>query len=439
FDEIALSRSGNIDIILDKNERRLEIEGNVGFDLGNLVFDLKSASMYGGIIGSLAMDADGYIQLSRNCIKTRLAGTLDLGSYCEFQFNDRSIKIGGVFTIPEKTGLLEFSWDDQQINVALSDDLSASVQDLYFEVWEFTFTADLLEASVNGQFTIDWNTANKDIIISSGSGSELNRENVSILLGTAINLSVIGSLEVNADGYIHLAPGMLEIGGSEELDLGCTIIMNNVEVTVGGEFTLAGSDGVIRFAWDEDHFSIEADHGPSLNISNLQFIIGDLTVDADLIEIGAYGEFDIILDKVNSDILITSGPGAYLNISNVNITYDSILDISIFGSFNIQANGFLHLAPGLIETGFSGTLELGAGCKVQINGEKVTIGGTFELSGSNGEIGFTWTEEQFAVILSSAPEVSISELYFEFGNVTITCDAVELGANGEFTVEWDKV
>ena len=73
-------------------------------------------------------------------------------------------------------------------------------------------------------------------------------------------------------------------------------IINGDSISVGGAYQLIGGKGEIEFNWADDQFSLYVSGGPSLDITNLFFEAGDLTIDCGYVSIGISGEFNIYLD-----------------------------------------------------------------------------------------------------------------------------------------------
>ena len=165
--------------------------------------------------------------------------------------------------------------------------------------------------------------------------------------------------------------------------------------------------------------------------------MGDLIANASLIEIGASGKFDIVWDTESSEVTISGAPDVSLGLENVDITYGSNLNVKVIGAFNVAADGYITFGPNIFRAGFSGELDLGSSCEFEINGEGLRVGGLFELAGENGEISFSWDEDEFTLDVSGSPQLNVTDLFFEIGDLTVTADNVGIGASGQFNIIWD--
>ena len=128
-----------------------------------------------------------------------------------------------------------------------------------------------------------------------------------------------------------------------------------------------------EFNWDDDQFNLYVSGGPSLEVTDLYFNAGDLTINAGSVGIGISGEFNIDINTATSEIKISSGGGVSLQLSDLEINLGSTLDVSIIGSLEIQADGYIIFAPGVFKANFNGALNLGTGgsyCEFEINGDR---------------------------------------------------------------------
>jgi PKD repeat protein len=439
FNQIALSAAGYIDFQLIDGVK-LELDGNTGFILSDLKFDGKTSGLKLEINGTFSMDVDGFVHLAiaSGLLEIGFNGDLYLSSNCKFIANGESVTTGGDFYLGSD-GIISFSWESDSFTIDLDSGFLLRIENLNFEVGDLIANASKIEIGASGKFDISWDTGNSEVTISGGPDVSLGLEDVEIIYGTSLNVKVIGAFSVAADGYITFGPNIFKAGFSGTLDLGssCEFEINGEGLIVGGIFELIGGEGEISFSWDEDEFSLDVSGGPELSVSDLYFQIGNLTIAADNIGIGASGQFNIIWDTSNNEVTINGGSGASLSVTNVDINYEGALYVRIIGSLDIQADGYIVFGPDVFKAGFSGSLNLGSQCEFEINGERLKIGGLFTLSSGNGEIGFNWTEDEFTLYVSGSPELTVSNLFFEVGDLTINSKYVGIEASGEFNVEWD--
>ncbi len=439
FNKIALDAAGYIDFGLIDGVK-LELDGNGGFILSDLSFNVKTSGLNIEIIGTLIMDVDGFIHLAlaSGLLEVGFEGDLFLSSDCKFKTDDETVTTGGNFYLGSD-GIIAFSWDSDQFTIDLDSGLLLKIENLNFVVGDLIANASLIEIGASGKFDIVWDTESSEVTISGAPDVSLGLENVDITYGSNLNVKVIGAFNIAADGYITFGPNIFRAGFSGLLDLGssCEFEINGEGLRVGGLFELAGENGEISFSWDEDEFTLDVSGSPQLNITDLYFEIGDLTVAADNVGIGASGQFNIVWDTTNEEVTINGGSGASLAITNVDIKFESSISIRIIGSLEIQADGYITFGPDTFIAGFTGSLDLGSECEFEINGETIKAGGLFTLSSGNGEIGFIWADDEFTLYVSGSPELTVDELYFEVGNFRINSKYVGICASGNFKVEWD--
>ena len=439
FDNISLEANGNLDFDL-KQDAKLEMDGNGGFVLEDLSFDIKSSGLKMEIIGIFSMDLDGFVHLGLglNLFEIGFNGNLELESDCEFKANGESVVTRGNFYL-ENDGIIAFSWGNNKFNIDLDEGFLLNVENLVFQVGDLNASASSIEIGASGKFSVTWDTSVSEVTISGGPDSQLGIQDVEIDYGTSLNVKVIGSFNVAANGYITFGPNVFKAGFDGILDLGssCEFEINGEGLSVGGVFEMIGGDGEISFNWDEDEFSLDIFGGPELDVSDLYFKIGDLTVSAEEIKVGANGQFNIIWDIDNNEVTINGGSSALLALTDIDITFESSLEIKIIGSLELQADGYITFSPDTFIAGFSGTLDLGLLCEFEINGERIKIGGVYTLTSGNGEIGFVWSDDEFNLYVSGSPELIVTDLFFEVGDIKIISKYVGICASGDFTVEWD--
>lgn len=449
-ESLGVGTSGQLLIDWDTGANEITISSGgagVSFDLADLYIDYSNVITV-EIIGYLEVEANGYLKFGDDLFEVSFSGTLDLGSQTQFIINGDGITVGGQFTLSSGNGQIGFNWDTatQEFSLYVSGAPSVSVTNLYFEAGELTVSAGIVEIGINGEFNIDWNSNINEITISSGGGVSLEIGNVDFIYSNTIDASITGSLEIQADGYLTITPSNLEAGFTGTLDFGtsCIFEINGNSLTVGGLFSLSYDDGYISFSWSDTNLNLDFSGSSTLTVTNFYFEAGDLSVSGDEVEIEVSGEFDISLDTVNSRVTISSGDsGISLYIENVEITYSSTLDVEIIGSFEIEANGWLTFGDGVFEAGFTGILDLGVSTQFVINNDGITVGGQFDIGFENGEISFSWTNNEFSLSMSGSSSLSVTNFYFEAEisgeTLTIIAGDISIGLNGDFSLEWDTV
>jgi hypothetical protein len=486
-DGINVGANGDISVHWDTTNNEITITSDLGVAIGveDFTFDFNSGSLNVQIIGSFEIQADGYVTIGEGTFVAGFTGSLNLGGvgllnfcggsqgspqdlggniaalgdgYCEFIINGESLYIGGLFTLSTgEYGEISFTWDGDDFSLYVSSDVTLTVEELYFKVEiQQNRQANILEIDVgevsigaDGDFSLDWDTTNNEITLDSEFDVSLSVTDFNFSYGPLNNptleISIIGTLEIQVDGYITLGEGTFEAGFTGVLNLGtggdyCEFTVNDESIKIGGKYTLTSGSGTISFYSDEDEFSLYVSGSPSLSVQDLYFEAGDLKVTGENISIGANGDFSLDWDTVNNEITISSDAGVSLSIQNVNITYGTILDVKIFGSLDLQADGWLTFGSGTFKAGFSGTLDLGSQCEFEINGDSITVGGLFTLTVGSGEISFYWADGEFSLSVSGGPELIAQNLYFlaEIQNeeLELSIDSLSIAADGDLTVEW---
>jgi hypothetical protein len=440
-DSVGIGASGQFNIGWDTSISEVIVSGASGSSLAITNVNINyQGTLDIKIIGSLEIQADGYITFGPDTFKAGFSGSLDLGSECEFEINGDRIKVGGLFTLSSGNGEISFNWAEDEFSLSVSGSPELSVSELFFEVGDLKISSKYVGICASGEFNIEWDVQTNEITIRSGVDSALEIEDLDIKYGSNLNVQIFGAFSIQADGYITFAPGVFKAGfiGTLDLGTGCEFVINGDSISVGGAFSLSSGNGEIEFNWADDQFNLYISGGPSLEVSELYFNAGDLTVNAGLVGIGAYGEFNIDLDLAKSEIMISSGGGVSLQVSDLDIDFSSTLDVSIIGSLEIQADGYIVFAPGVFKANFAGSLNLGTGgsyCEFEINGQSIKIGGEFSLSSGSGEISFEWDDNSLKLEVQGSPELYISDLYFEAGDLTVSGEYVGIGVSGEFNVD----
>jgi len=449
-EELGIGISGQLLIDWDTGTNEIIISsGGTGVSFGLTDLYVNYADILTvQIIGSLEVEANGYLKFGDDLFEVNFSGTLDLGTQTQFIINGEGITVGGQYELSSGNGQIGFTWDSatQEFTFYVSGSPSVSVSNLYFEAGDITVEAENIEIGANGEFNLDWNTGTKEIKISGGEGVSLVIGNVSFTYGTIIDASITGSLDIQAEGDLILAPGVLEASFSGTLDFGtsCIFEINSDSLTVGGKFTLSNGNGDISFSWSDTQLNLDFSGSSTLTVTDFYFEAEDLTVTGDEVEIEVSGEFDVSLDTGNNEVTISSGDsGISLYIENVDIIYGTTLEIEIIGSFELEANGWLTFGDGVFEAGFTGLLDLGVSTQFIINGDGITVGGQFDLGFEDGEISFTWTNEEFSLTMSGSSSLTVTDLYFEAEisgeTLTINAGEVGIGVNGDFSLDWDTV
>jgi len=449
--KIGIEADGQFDIEWVNQE--VTISGGSGASLYLRDVDITIGNrngLYIRIIGELEVQADGEITFGPDVFKAEFSGMLDLGASVEFEVNGESIIVGGQFEFEDGTGEIGFSWENGDFSLdVLFGDALLSIDNLYFEIGfdtgDLIVISDLVEIGIDGEINVVSN--NGEITISGDAGASLGVQDLDITLtidNPALSVQIIGWFEVQADGEITFGPGVFRAGFNGELDLGTStqFVVNGEGITVGGTFSMTGSNNEMSFEWNDGDFTIDVDGNTNLLVENLFFEVEDvdLRVTADELGIGINGQILIDWDSGSEQITISSGSSSVaFNLVDLFVNYADIITVEIVGSLEVEGNGYLTFGEGVFTAGFSGTLDLGAQTQFIINGDGITVGGQFELSTGSGEIGFTWDRgtQEFTLYVSGTPSVTITDLYFEAEDIIVEAANVEIGANGEFNLDWD--
>jgi hypothetical protein len=371
-------------------------------------------------------------------------------------FNVTREKYGEITTISSEfifTGSLTrgFSWKDQEIYIGILGETEVGLYDFYFDNPVCTITLGEISFSSSGSANINFDKPEGKLsIVGVGTGFTLRD-----LFVNSKNSDFEAEIQGNLD--LHLADSVLValsqsefiIGfdGEIELSSDCNFRINDETVTVGGHFSLE-SDGDISFTWAENELDIGLEAGLELEIIDLNFEVGNLLVNASLIEIETSGSFGIEWDTAGSLVTLSGGDGVSSAISDLEVIYDAEpieLVINVYGRLEISAGGWITFGADTFEAGFYGVLDLGTGgafCEFDINGDNIKVGGSFELSTGGGEIAFIWADNQFSLDVAGNPELSVDDLYFEIGleggeTIKVTSDNIGVGADCQFGVTWD--
>ena len=447
FDELLFSTDGafNLNLI---NNAKITLEGSAGFTLTNMTFNKKSGDFVAEILGTINLDIGNsvFVSLAKNELEIGFNGELILSNDCEFIVNGESVTVGGEFGI-ESTGTIRFKWNINSFTIDLDSGLALTINKLNFVVGDLTASASLIEIDTNGGFEIDWDTANKLVTIYGGSGASLGLTDFKIVYGSSLDVELLGSLEIQAGGFITFRPKTFKAGFEGTLDLGMDgsyveFIINGENINVGGQYILTGGIGEITFTWDSDEFTLDVSGGPELTVIDLYFEIGDLLIQGDEITTGVSGMFNIQWDTIDNQVTINADSGVSLSVTNLDISYESVIEIQIFGSLDIQAGGSVTFGPNIFEATFSGSLDLGTGgnyCQFVINGQSIKVGGEYILSSGVGKISFSWESDSLGLDISGSPSLTVNDIYFEAGDLKVVGDTVSIGASGELNIDLDTI
>jgi len=447
---IEIDTNGGFEIKWDTVNSLVTIYGGSGVSLGLTDFEIIYGSILNvHVLGELEIQAGGFITFGPNTFQAGFEGTLDLGSggsYVEFEINGEELKVGGQYILTGGIGEITFTWAADEFMLDVSGGPELTAIDLYFEIGDLLIQGEEITTGASGKFNIKWDTTDNEVTINADSGVSLGLTNLYILYESVIEIQIIGLLDIQAGGSVTFGPNIFEASFSGSLNLGtggnyCEFIINGQSIKVGGEYILSSGIGKISFSWESDSLGLYVSGGPSLTVNDIYFEAGGLEVIGDNINIGTSGELNIDLDTINEEITISGGSGVSLGITNLDITYGSTFEIQLIGTFTVQADGWITIGSGIIETGFSGVLDLGTNLELNINDDSILIGGTLTLTGGEGVISITWANSDFDLDVSGGPELSVENFYFnaeiqdqmfEFG-----LGELELGANGDFSFSWD--
>ncbi|MCK4364907.1 MAG: PKD domain-containing protein [Thermoplasmatales archaeon] len=494
IEAVGIDVGANGDISVDWNAatEEMTITSDLGVLIGveNFDFDFDSGSLTVQIWGSLEIQADGYVNFAPGLFEAGFTGSLNLGGvgslnfgdgpgfpsqgdesllngdvgsqnlgdgFCEFIINGESLYVGGLFSLDTgEYGEISFSWDGDDFSLYVSSDITLTVEELYFEAELqganrqseiLKITIEYASIGADGDLSLDWDTVNNEITISSDFDVAISVTGFNFSYDDPTLVIIIdGTVDIQVNGYLTLGEGTFEAGFTGILDLGtnwnfCEFIVNTQSIKIGGIYYISTGDGAITFNWDENGFSLDYTGSATLSVDWMYFEAGDIKVTGVYIGLGADGDFSLDWDTVNNQITVQSDAGVSLSIENVNITYGTILDVKIIGSMVLQADGWLTFGDGVFEAGFSGTLDLGAGVEFEINYESIKVGGTFSLTVGDGEIDFTWADNQFSLSVSGGTSLQVNNLYFEAEisseTLTVEADEIFIGADGDLTIDWD--
>jgi len=373
---------------------------------------------------------------------------------------------------------IEFSWESNEFTIDIVKGPYLIIEFLTFEVGELVVTADLIDVGLEAQFGVNWNINEEEVTISAGTSAGLYIQNVDITYGETFDVQFIGEMNIGAQGFIRFKPKLFEMGFTGNLDLSCTIIMFDQTINLAGDFIL-NTGGSVVFTWDEGEFSIDSSNGPNLEVTGFEFVVGDLVltignmnvdatgiidltwgdgifdigvsagaelliknfdleiaplhIEAFEIETGINGGLNVVWNSQENMITISAGPGAYVHIEDFDVYYGQDFHLGIDGLLDIAAGGFVTVAPGLVEAGFSGSVSFD--CTFIINEDQVIIGGTFTLD-TDGTLSFEWSENDYRIDVGGGASLTVADLEFIIGDLTVSGDSIEMGVDGSFFVDW---
>jgi len=335
----------------------------------------------------------------------------------------------------DATGIIDLTWADDVFDIGVSAGASFEIENFNLEIGQLNIEAFEISTGVNGGLNVVWNSVANMITVSAGPGAFVHIEDFDVYYGQDFHLGIDGLLDIATDGFVTVAPGLVEAGFSGAVSFGCTFIINEDEVVIGGTFTL-NTDGTLSFEWSENDYRIDVGGGASLTVADLEFIIGDLTAYGDAIETGVDGSF--FIDWIVQDqITISSDGGAFLYIENVGLTYDPAINFSITGSLDIDANGYVTLAENSIEASFSGELALSSGFSFEINDISIEISGSFDIP-STGTLLVSCDGNHVEAGVSGNLALTIGDFHFNVNSLTIDFTSSDVNIGGNLVLLLDK-
>jgi hypothetical protein len=301
---IEIGNSGEFNLDWSTVTSEVTISGVTGISLYIENVNISySDTLEVSIIGSFEVQAGGYITFGPSLFEAGFTGTLDLGTSCEFIINGDSVNVGGLFTLTTGSGEISFSWSNIQFVLDVSGGPGLTVSNLYFEAEiqdkTLLLNADEIEMGANGDMTLSWDSSTDEITISSEAGVYLLLSNIDVTYGSEIDIGIIGTLSIQADGYITLASGYFEAScsGSLTLSQGFGFEINGESIALSGDFDLSGGNGIITITWADDTISCEVAGGVSLILSDLYFQLDNLKTYADFAYVDINGDFTLYLNK----------------------------------------------------------------------------------------------------------------------------------------------
>ena len=427
---IYIGKDGRFNVEWNTDEQSVNISGGTGSHLTIEDFNISIGNDLDITFdGSAEIDADGWINFKPYQFGVGFKGNIYIGCSItmNYQGGEKEASIGGDFELTNG-GSVTFNWGDQ-LKITLKGGPSLTMENLVFAVGNLNIEADKIVMQADSELTITW-TAESFTIRSVGKEGSLTVQDAHIEYGTSLDLQIEGSLGISANGHITVKTGFIEVVGSGNFTMeGCTLIFNNGSpVTIGGTFHLS-SIGTVTFRWTSG-FNLSVGSGASLAVSNFDFNAGVLSVNADHIQMGTNGRFNVSWNT--QQVTISASSGANLIIDDINISSTNV-HLKIDGSVGIGASGHITLKTGYVEMTGSGNFAIG--CNITYNTNQVSIGGNFLMS-TNGLVKFSWING-FNLSVGSGASLAVSNFDFNAGVLSVNAGYVEMGVNGNFGTIWN--
>jgi uncharacterized Zn-binding protein involved in type VI secretion len=430
--KINLGSSGTVSVI---SGNTLKIQGDVAFYLEDFYF--KSSSVEVRIDGVVDLDAGGHVEVGDNKFEMSVSGAVNLDS--TFHVNQKKIAVSGDFNL-EGDGTIALNWDTSQKYVELTatgGKLTANGLNFNYDTGAFIVTANKIEFAVGGHCLVSW--ANDALKVDGGGGAYLKIKDITVEAGST-NIQIIGSLDLDANGYVSVGDNKLELQVDGSISLGsCQFVINGVTITASGDFNLQGSSGKILLTWSSNNVELNIPSGNApLSVSNLNFVYDPFSISGTGISFQASGRFYAEWNTASNSILIEGSGSADLSLNNVQIKYGTQLDV-VISTLSLDAGGYAKFEDGLLELRATGSMNLDT--EFILGGQNIKAKGYFDLHGITSTIQLSW---DINFIELKTPEngvsLSVTGLDFSYGtDFSITADSISCAANGKFRVDWSTV
>jgi hypothetical protein len=331
-------------------------------------------------------------------------------------------------------------WDDEGTYLRFDSKVSAGLKNLYFNNQnpEMTLTLKEIIFTVSGSFELSLKEGIDIIGSASFALTNLSFTTPSFYAGIVGTLELSISKTVTFGLYKEDTELGLKIGSTDELILisNCIYKLNDKELTLNGDFIFQAGGAEIRFALDNDNLVITLEKGPSLDVQNLYFNTGDLTVTASKLNIDAEGRFEF--EGIKQDqITVKLSAGIDLYFENVNLIYSNLIDFNIDGSVYVGSDGYITFAGDHLEAGLSGLLELGDNFNFEFNDYLIEINGNFEIA-SDGIFFVYWDRNQILYNVSQSQELSITDFHFNVYPITVEFSSANIHTGNGLKIFIDK-
>ncbi|RLF52970.1 MAG: hypothetical protein DRN24_02365, partial [Thermoplasmata archaeon] len=281
---------GYFGISWNKGLKQLDIQGDVAFTLQNLLL-------------TYASDVEAFLSL------------FSVGGSGQFHVDEDHL-------YGDATGFLDL------------DELNFTIPSLYIYVGVFGVTG-------TGEGTVSW-----DDKLHLYGDADFGLENL-ILDSDTIDATLSGSLYVDANGYVDLAPGFIEMSvtGSVDFGAGGMFIINGEKTTIGGLYELSSGNGVIRINGTGDtDFKLDfiATGGPTLTVTSFYFDHKKWNLTSDTLIVSTEGGLIVHIDKGNKVFNLSGGvdfsfTNAIIKYENEPILTADLLGFGGGGSFEVEA------------------------------------------------------------------------------------------------------